>query len=680
MPPRRKKAKVVASDATIEVATSSGANAETKARAPTRRNLRGRRGSLKDMLNMPLDVLYEIFGRMHPRDLLNLARTSKDFRMLLMSRDSALFWKAAREQVPGLPECPAFLSEPQYANLLFSSFCNNCLKKNAQMFVWEFFVRVVREAFDMRDLTADIQENTGIKESFYSTALMPRTKHSYSMVHYVHTPEYEKLKTQWKALETAEEKISFAKTQVALVKARIEPAKTLASWKTNELQTRSSELDGLKQERLDSILAHLRKEGWAEDIKKMDYTDGLDLRSHKAVRKPQKLTDSAWESIRGEIVALMEEIREARLQRERDALWSTRLELMCQVVSAYDTSLGRRTAMSDTQAQFADLALMPPFRTLVDAPPDTSVTAQDFENLRDSIPTLRAEWLEARRAEILELIPQEVAQASKAELSLSLAFVGFECAMCSLENLRWPNVLAHSCLRPKYSNPDAYKQQVAKMSSMISMPAPWRGKAGDLLFSERWKITRSVISALGKDPDTTTYEEMMQHQARMICLSDDGDPMEVDCRQAHDWKSAVVHVLAVAEEDSLPGHRAKHRWHVLDASEAARVIALEEPDIAPELDPNNIFFGLEGLLPVTTRPKYCCSHCRQSATRPLIDHCITAHAIKDPRIDEDFYVHPDRRGTLDIMKPVYVYPDGEDNVVEPDFRAIVAKSIPEGSI
>ena len=60
MPPRRKKAKVVASDATTEVATSSGANAETKAHAPTRRNLRGRRGSLKDMLNMPLDVLFEV--------------------------------------------------------------------------------------------------------------------------------------------------------------------------------------------------------------------------------------------------------------------------------------------------------------------------------------------------------------------------------------------------------------------------------------------------------------------------------------------------------------------------------------------------------------------------------------------------------------------------------------------
>ena len=61
---------------------------------------------------------------MHPRDLLNLARTSKDFRSLLMSRTSAIFWRAARQQIPGLPECPPFLSEPQYANLLFFSHCH----------------------------------------------------------------------------------------------------------------------------------------------------------------------------------------------------------------------------------------------------------------------------------------------------------------------------------------------------------------------------------------------------------------------------------------------------------------------------------------------------------------------------------------------------------------------------
>ncbi len=66
----------------------------------------------------------QIFGHMHPRDLLNLARTTKDFRTFLMSRDASPFWKAARQQVDGLPECPEHLSEPAFANLVFFSHCH----------------------------------------------------------------------------------------------------------------------------------------------------------------------------------------------------------------------------------------------------------------------------------------------------------------------------------------------------------------------------------------------------------------------------------------------------------------------------------------------------------------------------------------------------------------------------
>ena len=69
-------------------------------------------------------LLLQIFGHMHPRDLLSLARTTKDFRTFLMSRDAAPFWKAARQQVEDLPECPEHLSEPAYANLVFFSHCH----------------------------------------------------------------------------------------------------------------------------------------------------------------------------------------------------------------------------------------------------------------------------------------------------------------------------------------------------------------------------------------------------------------------------------------------------------------------------------------------------------------------------------------------------------------------------
>lgn len=99
-------------------------------------------GKLSRIAKLPDDVLLEvsIFYRLsaksylptvfelkipkhlHPRDILNLARTSKYFRQLLMSKRSRSVWRAARTTI-GLPDCPCELSEPQYANLIFSTDC-----------------------------------------------------------------------------------------------------------------------------------------------------------------------------------------------------------------------------------------------------------------------------------------------------------------------------------------------------------------------------------------------------------------------------------------------------------------------------------------------------------------------------------------------------------------------------
>jgi hypothetical protein len=63
---------------------------------------------------------------MHPLDLLNLARTCKSFRGILMTKSSAFVWKAALRQVNGLPDCPDDLSEPGYTNLVFYARCHVC--------------------------------------------------------------------------------------------------------------------------------------------------------------------------------------------------------------------------------------------------------------------------------------------------------------------------------------------------------------------------------------------------------------------------------------------------------------------------------------------------------------------------------------------------------------------------
>jgi hypothetical protein len=73
--------------------------------------------------------IQQILSRCSPLDLLRLARTTKAFRALLMSRSSIAIWRSARQlssdrQVIDIPECPPYLSEPAYANLAFDPHCH----------------------------------------------------------------------------------------------------------------------------------------------------------------------------------------------------------------------------------------------------------------------------------------------------------------------------------------------------------------------------------------------------------------------------------------------------------------------------------------------------------------------------------------------------------------------------
>lgn len=56
-------------------------------------------------------------------DLLNLARTTKAFRQLLMARSNSSMWKKALDQDPDLPKCPDDLNEVQYTCLVFDCHC-----------------------------------------------------------------------------------------------------------------------------------------------------------------------------------------------------------------------------------------------------------------------------------------------------------------------------------------------------------------------------------------------------------------------------------------------------------------------------------------------------------------------------------------------------------------------------
>lgn len=131
-----------------------GASGERDCRTRQTRGCRG--GLLEGLFELPLDVLNEvrtivlqscrnlpsagkaaifffarthptcrqILGRLHPMDILRLARTCGSLCRFLTQKSSQHIWRAARRNVKGMPDCPSDMSEYQYVNLAFDLHCH----------------------------------------------------------------------------------------------------------------------------------------------------------------------------------------------------------------------------------------------------------------------------------------------------------------------------------------------------------------------------------------------------------------------------------------------------------------------------------------------------------------------------------------------------------------------------
>ncbi|KAI0268998.1 hypothetical protein BGY98DRAFT_1101332 [Russula aff. rugulosa BPL654] len=123
---RRKSEKAVPSG----IVSSSKSSAKSK-RSGVSRRIQGR---LQNMLSLPFDVLFLVYIlRIGAMDLVNLARTNKALRDVLMSRKSIWVWLISRRNagVTKVPNPPDDMSEPAWALLLFGpAVCSQCSTRN----------------------------------------------------------------------------------------------------------------------------------------------------------------------------------------------------------------------------------------------------------------------------------------------------------------------------------------------------------------------------------------------------------------------------------------------------------------------------------------------------------------------------------------------------------------------
>ncbi|KAJ3836318.1 hypothetical protein EV361DRAFT_952637 [Lentinula raphanica] len=118
---KRKKSKKNASEKAFPPSNTLSESNKSKRQhmAEQFRGIQGKLGVLEKLAkDMPLDVVLEIFCYLEPRDLLRLARMTKDLCAILMSKSSVNIWRTALGNMEGLPPCPADLNEPQCLHAL----------------------------------------------------------------------------------------------------------------------------------------------------------------------------------------------------------------------------------------------------------------------------------------------------------------------------------------------------------------------------------------------------------------------------------------------------------------------------------------------------------------------------------------------------------------------------------
>ncbi|TBU32433.1 hypothetical protein BD311DRAFT_654742 [Dichomitus squalens] len=473
------------------------------------------------MPQMPLDVLIEIFAFMHPRDLLNLARTTKPFRSLLMAKTARKMWEAVMARVEGLLPCPPYMSEPAYINLLFFSHCHSCLKSNIQNIIFEFGVRYCnrcRSDLILRmDACADVHFRInplkGSLERCFSYEVGKSDDRKW-----FHKPELETFCKRWDSLEDDLARKALIEEYAARVRLIDEAVGAYLDWKSGEKARRAAELEEIRATRVRSIRDRLRQEGWGEEFDKMspNWQSYLELENFSA--KPEPLTDRRWQNIRQDAVSFMERAKSDRLAQERKLVLLDRLSKFSKAYEEFRSPMAvLRDAKSDLDPLPMDLAMMSEFKDILNdvGGADMSVL-EDREQMRPMFESATARWRQERREELTAkirasniLVPPDIADP------LTLAISLFGCKACSRRDLQYPAVLTHLCNR-RYDLPaDDYEVAVQCVWSPNNLRTSWRSK---YLFAsvDAASHLRPILQACGLDPDHATHRDVDQSKAVLI--------------------------------------------------------------------------------------------------------------------------------------------------------------------
>ncbi|RDX56503.1 hypothetical protein OH76DRAFT_1395620 [Lentinus brumalis] len=633
-----------------------------------------RKKSLSMLPDMPLDILYEIFAHLHPYDLLHLTRTTKPLRVLLMNRSATTVWKRARENVPGLPDCPPDLSEPAFANLAFDPHCHFCIKARVWTVMWTLRVRCCKTC--LKDSTAVVTLGEVFRalpryNPLKTKAMLPIEYLNDSL--YCLTADLNKLLELLDACnhdKDAFEALATERTNAA--KMQKESGIELEAWRLAEISRRKEEKTTLTLRRRIQILQRLSDSGYAEELKYVP-DDLYERFTEKAVvNQPKEITDRIWNNIKESMLLWAEEVRTHYLMWRRSAHYINRLSMMSQgLVDIFEAHPFPQIVPS-----VADLSWHIPFyRDLMEKDRDVAVTLEDLvpENMGPFLEGLVILWRVDMAQRLYPLIPAEArptpeqfectcghhrsgsgaetsaggsaAVASRYDLStmLKASTTWFRCTVegCLLD---FPRILTHECAKrapPLNLHPQTQEDDLRNAYNLALGEAPWNF-AGDAITYDMeahratQNILRLVLEDADKEPWKTDKFALDDLDKRFVCGECSADGMLC----VMPWRVAVEHLTS----DEHAGNDVT--LTVLNEADRTWVV-----DQEPELSQDMI---------IDVWKMWGCVECRSSVMtlNDILEHMVDDHDMAFPQVGVDYHLHPDAATFGDAPASEMYYPEG----------------------
>ncbi|KAJ8085540.1 hypothetical protein PM082_004358 [Marasmius tenuissimus] len=467
------------------------------------RKLRGSRGVLENIQNLPLDVVHEIFGYLHPHDLLRLSRTTKTIRKFVLDRSASHAWRKARERSE-VPSIIFRMSEPAFASLLFDTYCRYCKATNIRQIHWHALMRCCKRCQGIhfsgpQELDKFVQ-NTPSKLFVTIPMIIISKSGSTKYKHIYSNKAAEDLYNHYVSL-SPEDQQRWVRERLKEHDAQIEAVAACSLWDKDRKESREAELGAAREQRYEEIVNRLQELGWHRAVVQSPmFRDCSAVKS--ACRQP--ITDAAWRKIH----SLVENTRDFHEERVRGGQIIRRWSLLNDFLNGFSKTLPLGLVMPHADV----IALSEPFRSRIEDPPITSNVILDVSQAQrlELLQQVRS-WNEAKTELLLRKLQDHRTEATQADLFLCTTM--FSCTQCPRSVYTYPAILSHRCCNRSKID---WGERIRSADTSQVPQDLFLDKIQ--LHTEALAVTKEFSQVLGQDFSTSSSKLMLMRNPLVQCV------------------------------------------------------------------------------------------------------------------------------------------------------------------